>query len=352
MPQVVCPSEFLHLPGPILDVRSPAEYAQGHIPGARSFPLFSNEERAEVGICYKQEGREEAIELGFKIVGPKLHALIVRAKALTPECQARVHCWRGGMRSSSMAWLLETAGLHVTVLEGGYKGFRRWGRAILTQPRPIRILGGMTGTGKTAVLQALMDQGEQGLDLEQLANHRGSSYGNLGLPEQPSTEHFENLIMVQWAKLSDRQPVWIEAESCQVGRCRVPNELFDQMERAPVLEVVRSRPERLALLQEIYGSADPAQLIAATERIRKRLGGQRTQAAVAAIREDHLARAIDIVLDYYDKTYQHDLERRDVSIQTVDISGLSPQESAVLLRQRFTAQPEHAWDPGSLEAVV
>ena len=114
-------AEFLAAPGTILDVRSPGEYDRGHIPGAESFPLFSNEERARVGTRYKQQGREQAIELGLTIVGPQLATFVSTAKTLAPDKQIRVHCWRGGMRSSSMAWLLETAGMQVCVLQGGYK---------------------------------------------------------------------------------------------------------------------------------------------------------------------------------------------------------------------------------------
>jgi tRNA 2-selenouridine synthase len=331
MVQIVSAAEFLDQPGTILDVRSPGEYEQGHIPGAVSFPLFSNEERAAVGTSYKHEGKDAAVELGLALVGPKLHDFVRQAKPLAWERQIRVQCWRGGMRSRSMAWLLETAGLTVTVLQGGYKHFRQWGRSQLAQPKPIQILGGMTGTGKTATLHALATLGEQILDLEALANHRGSSYGALGLPAQPTTEQFENLIMVHWAKLSDRRPVWIEAESRQVGRCRIPQELFEQMEQAGIIELVRSWAERVAFLRADYGSADPHALIDATERIRKRLGGQRTQTAVEAIRQGDLTRAIEIVLEYYDKTYHYDLHRRAVPLQAVEVTGFSVTEAAQMV---------------------
>lgn len=324
MPQSLCPDAFLNAVGPVLDVRSPAEYDQGHIPGAQCFPLFTNDERAAVGTCYKQEGRDQAIALGLKFVGPKLYDFVMTAKGLAPDGVVRVHCWRGGMRSGSMAWLLETAGLEVSVLEGGYKAFRRWGRSHLAQPKPILILGGMTGTGKTAILHALAEHGQQILDLEGWANHRGSSYGALGQPPQPTTEQFENTIMVAWASLGDRQPIWIEAESRMVGRCRIPNELFGQMERAPVVEIVRSPAERIAYLQREYGSIAPEILVKATERIRKRLGGQRTQEAIDAIEQGNLGRAIALVLEYYDKTYRYDLQRRRVPYHSLDATGFSP----------------------------
>jgi tRNA 2-selenouridine synthase len=344
MPTPLSPDAFLTAPGILLDVRSPGEYDQGHIPGAVSFPLFSNDERAEVGTCYKQQGRDAAVELGLTIVGPKLAAFVAEAKRLAPDRILRIHCWRGGMRSGSMAWLLETAGFKVTLLDRGYKGFRQWLRSAIAVRKPILTLGGMTGCGKTVILQALAARGEQILDLEQLANHRGSSYGALGLPPQPSIEQFENLIALEWVKLSPDRPVWIEAESRMVGACRVPDELFLQMLAAPILQVERSRAERIEMLLDVYGSADRGELITATERLHKRLGGDRTKAAVDFIQQDNLAAAIQILLDYYDKTYLHDLKRRNVAIEPVDAIGLSSDAIAqeLITRSRQSLNPEMA----------
>ena len=316
-----------------MDVRSPAEFQQGHIPGAIGFPLFSNEERAQVGTCYKQQGRDAAVELGLEIVGPKLAQFVIQAKVIAPDRQLRIHCWRGGMRSGSMAWLMETAGFQVAVLAQGYKGFRQWVRTTLACPKPIFILGGMTGTGKTEILQALAVQGEAILDLEALANHRGSSYGNLGLPPQPSTEHFENLLAIQWSVLKEDRPIWVEAESRMVGTCRIPDELFAQMMMAPVFQVERSRQERIALLLKGYGKIERPALMTATERLHKRLGGERTRAAIEWIQQGNLAAAIEIVLDYYDKTYYYDLQKRQVQIGAINITHLSAAASAALLIQ-------------------
>lgn len=233
-----------------------------------------------------------------------------------------------------MAWLMETAGFQVSVLELGYKGFRNWVRSTLAVPKPILTLGGMTGTGKTEVLHKLAEKGEPILDLEKLANHRGSSYGALGLPPQPSTEHFENLLAVEWARLGTDRPIWIEAESRMVGTCRVPDELFQQMMQAPVLQIERSREERIDWLLEVYGTADRADLIAATERLKKRLGNERTQEAVCRIQQGDLATAIAIVLDYYDKTYQFDLQRRGVPIDPIPATALAADAIAEQLMAR------------------
>lgn len=331
MPKPLDIEDFLQGSSPILDVRSPGEYDHGHIPGAASFPLFSDDERARVGTCYKQVGREAAVELGFDIAGPKCGEFIRAAKALAPDRHLRVHCWRGGMRSGGMGWILELAGFTVHTLVGGYKAYRRWVRETLAIPKPILILGGMTGSGKTLILQELAALGEHVLDLEDLANHRGSSFGALLLPPQPSTEHYENLLAQQWVELEGNRSVWLEAESRRVGTCRIPNELFAQMEAASAVEVVRSVDERLDLLVDIYGEASTEELTEATERIRKRLGGDRTKTAIDFIQAGNLRAACAIILDYYDCAYRYDLERRGRAIPQLDIRGLSPAASARLL---------------------
>jgi tRNA 2-selenouridine synthase len=335
MPPRLPVAEFLNAPGVILDVRSPGEYAHGHIPGAVSFPLFSNEERVQIGTCYTQQGQEDAIELGLAIAGPKMADFVANVKALAPDRVVRLYCWRGGMRSGSMAWLLETARLSVVLLEGGYKAFRRWVLLTLSTPLQIRTLAGMTGTGKTAVLQALAALGEQMLDLEAYANHRGSSYGNLGLPSQPSNEHFENLIAVQYPQLDTTRPIWIEAESRRIGSCQVPAGLFEQMLKAPIWQLERPLSERIEFLLEIYGQQAPEILIVATQRLENRLGGLRTQHAIAAIQQGDLRTAIALVLTYYDKTYTHDLQQRQVPIQMIEVTGCSPHESAVRLIEKL-----------------
>ena len=334
VPHSLLIDKFLNVPGILLDVRSPAEFAQGHIPGAISFPLFDDDERSQVGICYKQRGRNEAVELGFAIAGSKCAGFIVQAKKLAGDRSIRIHCWRGGMRSEAVAWVLEMAGMNVSLLVGGYKAFRNWAQSQFLLPKNAIILGGMTGTCKTDILVALAQQGAQVLDLENLANHRGSSYGGIGLPPQPSNEHFENLIAMQWGKFQPEQPVWIEAESKRIGTCRIPEALFQQMEEARVIEICRPRSERLAALVQLYGAMDRADLIAATERIRKRLGGLRTQQAVALLQQGQILEASDIVLEYYDKTYTYDLQRRKILIQPVDVTGLLANTAAqVLLEQ-------------------
>lgn len=337
-------TQFLTLSPVILDVRSPAEFAQGHIPGAVSMALFSDQERAQVGICYKQEGRDAAVERGFAIAGPKFAGFIAQANQLAPDRQVRLHCWRGGMRSEAVAWVLGMGGFQATTLIGGYKAFRNWALAMPQAPRQVLVLGGMTGTGKTDVLTALAAQGEQVLDLEAIASHRGSSFGGLGLPPQPTNEQFENAIALQWSQFDPQRPVWIEAESNRIGCCRLPEALYQQMQQAPVLELVRPQAERLALLVDVYGFASTSDLILATERIRKRLGGLRTQAAIALLQERRLAEAFELLLTYYDKAYDYDLQRRPVPIDPVDATGQPPTDVATQLIAR-SRQLQSGYDP-------
>ncbi|NJK53245.1 MAG: tRNA 2-selenouridine(34) synthase MnmH, partial [Leptolyngbyaceae cyanobacterium SU_3_3] len=165
-------------------------------------------------------------------------------------------------------------------------------------------------------------------------NHRGSSYGSLGLPPQPTNEQFENLITLEWLGFDPQRPVWVEAESRRVGICRVPDEIFGLMSHSPVIQVERSRSQRIKILLEVYGSANPDALIAATERISKKLGGQNAKAAIVHIQQGDLSPAIELVLDYYDQTYLFDLQRRNVQIHPVILTELSLAESVDLLIQK------------------
>jgi tRNA 2-selenouridine synthase len=316
-----------------VDVRSPGEFEQGHIPTATNLPLFSDEERAQVGTAYKQQGRTIAVQLGLKLVGPKLPAL---AEALLELAQInkplRLHCWRGGMRSGSVAWLAGTLELPALVLMGGYKAYRRWVLECFEQPWPLLVLGGRTGTGKTDLLLALRQMGAAVVDLEGLANHRGSSFGGLGLPPQPSTEHYENRLAASLNALAGKAPIWLEAESAQVGRCRIPSGLWRQMDEAQAVEIQRPMAERVEQLVLVYGNQGQDALRLATERIARRLGPQRTATALEAIAAQDWAAACRQMLDYYDRCYDHELNRRKSPVlASFDLTGLDADAAAAAL---------------------
>ena len=328
--------------GPIVDVRTPSEFVQGHWPGAVNIPLFTDDQRHQVGLTYKQQGRLAAIELGLQLCGPALAEL---SAALTRTAAGssgplRLYCWRGGMRSNSMAWLAGLSDHPAMVLEGGYKSYRRWVLDRFNQTWPLHVLGGRTGTGKTDLLLELNRRGVGVVDLEGLANHRGSSFGNLGLPEQPTSEQYENMLAERLENLRDNgaTEIWLEAESIQVGRCRIPKGLFDQMRTAPVLEIQRCERERVERLVGVYSCHGKAELSEATERIQKRLGPQRTRQALEAIASENWSVACQAMLDYYDSCYDRELERSPVRT-TVNLQGFDTQQSARLLLEKGHITP-------------
>ena len=320
-------------------------------------PLFDNEERALVGTKYKQAGKDHAVLLGLDMVGPKMSHFVRAAKKLNPQGkQVLVHCWRGGMRSGSMAWLFNTAGVQADTLVGGYKAYRNTVLAGLAEPRNLLILGGKTGSGKTDILKQLAEQGEQIIDLEGLAHHKGSSYGAIGQLPQPSSEMFENLIYDKWRRL-DRNDgplskrIWLEDESRNVGSCFIAPPLWTQMRAAPVAFVDVPKAVRVERLVREYTGIDHALLVAATERIKKRLGGQATKDCLAALEQQDYATVANITLDYYDKAYLHGLSLRDqANVYPIDIEQDSPAETAQRLIAWADAQAETGAVPVGLPA--
>lgn len=295
---------------PIIDVRSPAEFAAGHIPGAHNIPLFDNKERAVVGTAYKQIGREEALLEGLDLVGPKMRSFVEEAYQLAPDKKVLVHCWRGGMRSESFAWLLRTAGMQVRTLEGGYKAYRHHVLESLTQPIQLFIVGGETGSGKTDILHALAKLGEQVIDLEALAHHKGSSFGGIGQSTQPTTEQFHNNIYEHWRKLDLSRRIWLEDESFSIGSVQLPYELWEQMKAATMIQVSLPKEERIRRLVKEYGKQDRTALTIAIQRIERRLGTLRTRQALADLAENRLDAVADNLLTYYDRSYHRNMERR------------------------------------------
>lgn len=293
----------------LLDVRAPGEYEQGHIPGAVSFPLFSDSERADVGRTYKQIGQEEALELGLRIVGPKLEGFVKQAKLLAPGRKIALHCWRGGQRSGSMAWLLRQAGFDVVTLEGGYKSYRRHVQQGLEQtPLKLWILGGKTGAGKTKILHALRALGEQVIDLEEIARHKGSAFGFIGEKQQPSVEQFENELFECVLHQDSSRRTWVENESRSIGRVFIPAGFWEKMRTAPLVVVDIPEALRIQNLLLEYAQANPAELESAFRKIASKLGGLSLRTALEALGSGNLAEAARIALVYYDKTYQFGLD--------------------------------------------
>lgn len=322
-------SEYIKLAEsvPLVDVRSPGEYEKGHIPGAFSIPLFSNDERAAVGTVYVQQSKEKAIELGYKYVTPKLEWFISESRKLAPDGIIAVHCWRGGMRSRSFAQHLSDNGFSkVYVITGGYKTFRNHALESFKTEANICILGGYTGSGKTHILYTLKEQGEQIIDLEGLANHKGSAFGRLGDGKQPTIEQFENDLFWKWKDLDYNKTIWIEDESHRIGLVNIPMNFFENMRSQPVIFLDISRAERARFLVKDYSEADKAMLRDSILRIEKRLGGLNTRYALEHLEKNELFEVAMICLIYYDKYYLRGLKNREhQDIYTFESETISPE---------------------------
>jgi tRNA 2-selenouridine synthase len=309
MPEELAVADFLARPPgvPIIDVRTPDEFGAGHVPGAVNVPLFPTAERAEIGTAYTQLGRSQAVSIGLRCVGPRLEDLARRLLDLTDPADPRLHlhCWRGGMRSASVAWLMESMfGCRVATLKGGYKAFRRWVLDSFSLPREVRFVAGLTGSGKTEILRELAALGECAVDLEGLARHKGSAFGQLGESAQPTQTQFENDLALAWRATAPDRPIWLEDESRMIGKRALPEVLWDQKKIARFHVVELPAEERVSHLCRGYAGFPPAQLAACVEAIRPRLGGERATAAAEAIRNGDFAAACRLILTYYDRTYQ------------------------------------------------
>ncbi len=258
----------------VIDVRSPSEFALDHIPGAINLPVLSDAERAEVGTIYVQQSRFDARRLGAAYVSKNIARHLTNGLADKPrDFRPLIYCWRGGMRSNSMATILGAIGWRGGVLDGGYQTWRRFVVAELRDPGPLFhlvVLDGQTGSGKTKILELLNERGVQVLDLEGLANHRGSVFGGFAAHPQPSQKLFESLLWDQLSQFDRGKPIVVEAESNLVGRLSVPDRLMQSMSAARRIEVRANLSVRAKFLREAYGDiiADPERLVAAIERLR------------------------------------------------------------------------------------
>ena len=333
--------EFRNLKGLLIDLRSPDEYYKGHMPNSINIPLFNNDERAFIGKKYKNAGRDKAIFEGLKIVEKKFDQLIDdilsenkkyinKTKSPLMSSQLKVYCARGGMRSISVSWLLEKIGYKSFKLEGGYKSYRNWVLNSFQDDRNITLIGGKTGTGKTKILKNLMSHNYQVIDLEYLANHRGSSFGGLGMTCQPSNEQFENLLAEKLLRFSKSKTIYIEAESANIGSCRIPNELFKQMKNAKRIEIIQSKKNRISELIRTYSVFPDNELKNSVKKISKRLGPQRTKRAIEAIGSKNWEDVCNAVLDYYDKCYDYELAN-NLNVNIIDIQDKEENEIIELI---------------------
>lgn len=321
---------------PVIDVRSPSEFAGGHIPGAVNIPLFDDAQRAVVGTLYKQSGRDASILKGLEIAGPRLAGFVQAARQLGKGNELLVHCWRGGMRSANMAWLFRLAGFQVDVLDGGYKAYRQFIRGKLGSFDRMVVLGGKTGSGKTAVLERLKRMGEQVLNLEEIAHHKGSAFGDLGQEDQPSSEQFENNLYQSVSRLDPAVVTFVEDESRGIGKLSIPDNFYQIMRSAAVVFLDVPKSERINRLVLEYSGFPRDRLAAAIQRIGKKLGGQNVKVAIEALETKDYATVADILLLYYDKAYMKGLSMREAErIFTLPVDADDPDTNAGLTIHLF-----------------
>jgi tRNA 2-selenouridine synthase len=312
---------------PVVDVRSEGEFQSGHISGAINIPILNNQERVLVGTDYKQKGQLEAIKTGFRLVGPRLLDIINEAEKVTDAKELLVHCWRGGMRSSNFCQFVGMAGIKTHSLKGGYKTYRQKALESFAKPLKLILLTGCTGSGKSEILRALQANGEQVLDLETLASHKGSVFGGLFMSPQPSTEQFQNNLFESILQLDPNKPVWVEDESIAIGQIFLPREFWLQMNKSPLVQLLVDKEVRVNRLVEEYGKANRDEFLSIMSRIVKRLGGQHFNTAKQKLLEGDMVAVMHTLLTFYDKAYLHGIEKRKERVkQIVDWDGGSVRQ--------------------------
>ncbi|MEO6905836.1 MAG: tRNA 2-selenouridine(34) synthase MnmH [Ginsengibacter sp.] len=342
---------------PVIDVRSPGEYLHAHIPGAFSVPLFSDDQRKIIGTAYLKESRQIAVNHGLgifsermKIIPNEILNIIKEFKKVNAveSNSLLIHCWRGGMRSEAVAWLLNLFGYKIYVLKGGYKSFRRWALSQFEKKYSLRILGGFTGSGKTEVLTELRKRGKNIIDLEQLASHKGSAFGGLGKAPQPSHEMFENLLAFELWRIQNHRyngdsytknsinEIWLEDESVHIGTVGIPKIFWQEMRKSPLSFLDVPFDERVNFIVNTYGIFNGQELTDCILRIQKRLGGLNTRNAIQFLSTGDLYSAFSILLKYYDKMYGESLLNREgiaSLLKKIPCSKVNPENAKLLIEE-------------------
>jgi len=289
----------------IIDVRAPIEFSKGHLIGATNIPLFENSERAEIGTLYKQQGKETAVTRGLEIVSPKMVPFINQVKALCKNKKIFVYCFRGGMRSNSFAWLMNTSGFQSHILEGGYKAYRNHVLNYFTIEKKIILLGGKTGSGKTAVLKELEKLTYPIIDIEKIAHHKGSAFGAINEEKQHPQQLFENNLFNTFNTFPSSKSYIVEDESQTIGYNKIPYPLWLQMKKGTIIKLNIPFELRVQKLVEDYTTTDTEALKSCVTKISQQLGTLNTKLCMQYLDEKNLAEVARLSLLYYDKAYEY-----------------------------------------------
>ncbi len=319
----------------LVDVRTPLEFAEDHIPGAINVPLLSNEERVEIGTLYKQSGPHPARVRGLELTAPKLPALVAQIAAAAADRPILVYCWRGGLRSKTVTAVLELTGYTAVQLAGGYKSYRNQVVAYFEHfcpPGPLVVLHGHTGIGKTIFLHLLRgDDSSAIIDLEGLADHRGSAFGMLGLEQTLTQKRYESLLWDAFRRVPAGVPIILEGESRRIGRVALPGDLYEVMRDGVKIWCEASMETRVRRLLEDYGRLEyREEIIASLDRIRKKLGSEKHAELSGYLQRWELAPFIgELCLSYYDRNYYKVLEWTPDMVLSLE----NYDEAAVTLQQ-------------------
>ena len=314
----------------LIDARSPAEFAEATIPGAINIPILDDAERKEVGTLYKQAGKTEARRRGVVLVAPKIPVMVEQVAGLQAgtSLPVVVFCWRGGMRSLALTQFLELAGVPARQLSRGHKGFRRhvldffekgqWGRLV--------VLRGLTGVGKTHYLHRLAENGSPIIDLEGLANHRGSAFGSLGLPPQPTQKMFEALLWDKLRKIPEGEFALAEGESRHIGRVVLPLQLYKSLQVETSIWLQAELPKRVRNILSDYPAIDSLKgdFAEPIKSLKERLGKKTVRRYLELLDAGKWAELVsDLMENYYDPLYRHTLPERRIEVV------LEPEETAL-----------------------
>lgn len=323
----------------IIDVRTPLEFEEDHIPGAVNVPLLTNEERVEIGTLYKQTGPLEARRRALELVAHRFPAIVASIGEAAGERPILVYCWRGGLRSKTVVSILDLTGYPASQLIGGYKAYRTHVTGCFepfVPPGPLVVVHGMTGIGKTTLLHRLAGQFTV-IDLEGLACHRGSAFGSVGLQQTLSQKRFESLLWHAFQQAPKGSPILLEGESRRIGKVSLPGDMYDVMQESAKIWCEASLDTRVRRLIDEYGRREyREELAVALLRIRKKLGGAKYDEIAGFLDRGEMDPFMrGLMTDYYDKVYYKVREWREDTVIDLEDFTVAEHEIGRFLTSRF-----------------